>query len=76
MLMTKDDLIFLIETGKNLEFDYNGKKYILTYDKTKDGNTDIVFGAMYEQKRYKSLGEFWNDARVENHFFKDMLDIL
>ena len=74
--MTKDDLIFLIQTKKEFEFKYNGKTYNMTYDKDKGGNNIIVFGQLYEGKNYKSFGELMNNARIENHFFKDMLDVI
>ena len=72
--MTKDDLLFLIETKKEFEFKYNGKIYNMTYDVDKDKNLVIVFGQLYEGKIYKSFGELMNTARIENHFFKDMLE--
>ena len=31
--MTKDELVFIIDTKQSLEFSYNGKNYSLTYDK-------------------------------------------
>lgn len=72
--MTKDDLFYLVSIKKNFEFDYKGKRYILTYDK-KDGKEIILFGRLYETKKYESFGKFYNEARVENHFFREMLDI-
>ena len=73
--MTKDDFLFLIETKTEHEFKYNGIVYNLTYDKDEKGNSIIVFGRLYEGKKYKSVGEFFNTCRIENHFFKDMLEI-
>ena len=67
--MTKEQFIFLIETQKPFEFTYNNVVY-------KKGEKVIVFGRLYEGKKYKSAGELLNTARIENHFFKDMLDIL
>lgn len=74
-LMTKEQLLFLIETKKEHEFVYNGKTYNLTYDKDTANNTVIVFGELYQGKRYSSSGELLNTAKIENHFFKDMLEI-
>lgn len=74
-LMTKDDFIFLIETKTVHEFVYKGVVYNLTYDKDKDGKDLIIFGRLYEGQKYHSVGEFLNTAKIENHFFKDMLDI-
>ncbi|MCR5437396.1 MAG: hypothetical protein K6E97_10080 [Treponema sp.] len=73
--MTKDEFLFLIETRTEHEFVYKGKIYNLTYDKTDDGKTQIVFGPLFEGQKYNSTGEFLNKAKIENHFFKDMLDI-
>ncbi|MCF0126253.1 MAG: hypothetical protein HUJ68_10965 [Clostridia bacterium] len=74
--MTKKDFVFLIETQQPLEFSYNGKIYNLTYDKDSKGDTVIVFGQLYEGVRYNSLGELLNTAKIENHYFREMLDIL
>jgi len=74
--MTKDDLIFLINTKKEFEFSYHGKNYNLTYDRDDAGHDLIVFGERYCGKKYTSFGEFMNDAKIENHFFREMLDIL
>ncbi len=76
MIMTKDDFLFLIETKKDLEFKYNNKTYHLTYDKNSSGQTVIRFGELYEEKEFDCVGELLNHAKVENHFFKNMLEIL
>ena len=76
LTMTKKDFVFLIETQQPLEFSYNGKIYNLTYDKDSKGDTVIVFGQLYEGVRYNSLGELLNTAKIENHYFREMLDIL
>ena len=73
--MTKDDLFYLISVKKNYEFTYNGKSYILTYDKI-DGKDVILFGRLFETQKFSSFGEFYNLAKVENHFFREMLDIM
>lgn len=74
--MTKDELIFRIQTMQPFEFSYNGKKYNMMYDRTADGSALIRFGQMYEEKTFASFGELMNNARIENHFFKDMLDVM
>lgn len=74
--MTKSDFLYMVEIHKDFEFTYKGKNYSLTYDKGDDGEYKIVFGQTYEGKKYNSLGEFLNTAKVENSYFKDMLDIL
>jgi len=74
--MTKDQFIYLIETKQEFEFTYKGKTYNMTYDKDDSGKMLIIFGQLYEGVKYESVGELLNTARIENHFFKDMLDIL
>ena len=56
-------------------FVYKGKTYTITYDKSPDGRKWIVFGDIADKQKYDSVGEFLNKAKIENHFFKDMLDI-
>ena len=74
--MTKEQLFFYVETQKVFEFTYKGKVYNMTYDRDEKGNTVLVFGRLYEGKRYSSIGELLNTAKIENHFFKDMLDTI
>lgn len=74
--MTKEKFLFLIETKQEFEFSYKGKTYNMTYDKDDKGNTVIVFGQLYEGVRYESVGDLLNNAQIENHYFKNMLDIL
>lgn len=74
--MTKEQLFFYVETQKAFEFTYKGKVYNMTYDKDKNGESLIVFGRLYEGVRYSSLGELLNNAKIENHFFKDMLEVI
>lgn len=73
--MTKDDFLFLLETQTIREFTYKNEIYRLSYDKKSDGKTIIKFGRLYEETEYESAGELLNNARIQNHFFKDMLDI-
>ena len=40
-----------------------------------DGRKLIVFGDIADKQKYDSVGEFLNKTKIENHFFKDMLDI-
>ena len=72
--MTKDELYFNIQTKKNLEFKFNEKIYTLMYDKDSSGNEIIVFGRLYEGKKFSSFGDLMNNAKIDNYFFKDLLD--
>ena len=71
--MTRDEFLFLLQTEKPYEFEFCGKKYNITYDRDSSGKTWIVFGRLYEGKRYASYGELMNNAKVENHFFREIL---
>ena len=75
-LMKKEDFFFKLEARKEMEFEYKGKSYSLTYDKDDSGKEFIVFGRTFEGKKYDSYGKFMNEAKIENHFFKDMLEDL
>lgn len=72
--MTKDDLIYLIQLHKELEFQYKGKTYSLNYDTDSNGKPLIVFGRQYEGERYSSYGEFINNAKIENSYFREILE--
>ena len=73
--MTKEDFIFLIETKKEYEFSYKNKNYNITYGQDKNGSY-IALGERYMQQKYYSLGELLNQAKIENHYFKEMIEIL
>ena len=74
--MTKDDFIFMINTKRELEFNFNGKNYNLTYDRDDKGSDFIVFGERFQGKRYSSIGDLLNEAKIENHYFREMLDTI
>ena len=61
--MTKQDLVFKIQTKQPFEFQFNNKTYNLTFDVDENGNTIIVFGLLYEGVKYKSFGELMNVLR-------------
>ena len=73
--MTKNDLLLLINTKKEFEFTYNKKLYTMTYGSDKKGDY-IALGRLYEPVRYYSFGEMMNEAKIENHFFRELLEIL
>ena len=74
--MTKDDLQNLIHLKREFEFNYDGVNYNITYDKDSEGNDVILFGRTYQGEIYKSFGELFNNARIENHFLKDTLEYI
>ena len=73
--MTKEEFIFRLQAKKEMEFLYKGKTYSLTYD-FENGKDYIVFGRTFEGKKYDSYGSLMNEAKIDNHFFKDMLEDL
>lgn len=74
--MTKEQLLFILETRDYFEFTYNNKTYSLSIDKSQNGKQIINFGHTYEEEKYDSLGALFNSATIENHFFKDLLEDL
>lgn len=74
--MTKEDFIFRLQAKKEMEFLYQGKTYTLTYDTDSNGKEYIIFGRTFEGKKYDSYGSLMNEAKIDNHFFKDMLEDL
>jgi len=74
--MTEDDLFYQTQIKKNLEFKYNGKTYQLYYDKDENGNDVLMFGELFSAKPYTSFGDLMNNATVDNHFLKNMLENL
>lgn len=72
--MTKNELLFKIQTNQNIEFKFNNKTYSLSYDKAPDGSQIILFGQVYEEKRYESFGELMNKAKIDNYFLKEILE--
>ncbi len=73
--MTREDFDFLIACKKPLEFTFRGIVYNLTYGKDEKGDY-IAFGRLYEQQNFYSYGDLLNQARVENHFFREMIEEL
>ena len=72
--MTKDELLFLINTKREFEFKYNGLSYNITYDQDKAKNPIIIFGRLYQGEPFDSFGDLMNRAQIDNHYFKDMLE--
>lgn len=73
--MSYEDFIFMIETKKEHEFSFKDKIYTITYGNDKNGDY-IAMGQRYEPVKYYSLKELLNNARIENHYFKEMIEIL
>lgn len=73
--MNLEDFKFLIDTQTNYEFNFKGKNYNLTYGKDQKGNY-IFFGERYFQEKFYSYGEFMNKAKIENYFFKEIIEDL
>ena len=74
--MTKEDVIFKIETKSEWSFTWKGLEYSLTYGVDNSGCDYILFGRTFEGEKYYSVKELFNKARIENHFFREMLEDL
>jgi len=74
--MTKEDFIFKVETKTGWSFVYKDKEYNLTYGVDNAGRDYILFGRTFEGEKYYSVKELFNKARIENHFFREMLEDL
>ena len=72
--MTKNEFQLLIDTKTSYEFKYNGKTYNITYGKDNAGKEFINFGLLYEGKKYYSYKDLMLNAKIENHFLREMLD--
>lgn len=74
--MNKDDFYFNIQIKKPMEFKYKNLTYNFKYDKDSNGKEYIYFGRLYEEEKYDSYGDLMNNAKIENHLLKNMLDTL
>lgn len=74
--MTKEEFRFIIDTKKEFEFSYKGTNYNITYGKDDKNCNYIQFGQTYMGEKYYSFADFMNTAKVQNHYLREMLDIL
>ena len=75
--MTKDDLYSLLLARHQLEFKYNGKNYCLILDSEIPGKNFYTLGRVYDiPQKFDSWGQMMNEARIENHFFREMIPSL
>ena len=72
--MTKDELFFYIESKKDLEVIYNNKKYAISYGKNSNNEERIYFGLLYEGKEFTCFNDLYARAKIDNSYFKEMLD--
>lgn len=70
--MKIEDFRFLVDCKKNYEFEIKGIKYSLTYGKDQKGDY-LAFGRLYEPQRFYSWGEFMNEAKIDNSFFREII---
>lgn len=71
--MTKDELLFKLQTTKYFEFTFKNRTFDIMIEKDKSGKEFVRFGQLYEEKKYDSLGQLFNEAKIDNHFLKDVL---
>ncbi len=73
--MKKEDFRFLIDAKKEWEFTYEGLVYQISYGVDSKGSY-IAFGRLYEPVRYYSYVELMNEARINNSYFREILEVL
>jgi len=71
--MTKDELLFKLQTTKYFEFTFKNRTFDIMIEKDKSGKEFVRFGQLYEEKKYNSLRQLFNEAKIDNHFLKDVL---
>lgn len=72
--MKQEELSFLVDIKKEIEFIFNNKRYTITYGDDDNGKPYIAFGRLYDEaERFTSLSMLLNRAKIENHFFREML---
>lgn len=76
MRMTQEALRFFIDTKREIEFSYQGKQYNITYGTDESGGNYILFGETYMGTRYYSFAELMTCAKIQNHYFREMLSVL
>lgn len=73
--MKEAELLFILDTVGRFDFTFSGSEYTLILEKGTRGE-EIRFGRQYDFVKYDSWGEFMNKAKVENHYFKYVLNDL
>ena len=73
--MKLEEFRFMIDCKKTYEFKFNDSVYNITYGKDSEGEY-IAFGKLYEQKKFYSWGEFMNEAKINNSFFREIIPVL
>lgn len=76
MRMTQEAFRFIIDTKREIEFSYQGKQYSITYGTDESGKNYILFGETYMGTRYYSFAELMTYAKIQNHYFREMLSVL
>lgn len=74
--MTKDDLFFYTEAKKEIEFVYKDRTFSITYGTDVNGKDYILFGRLYEGERYSSFKDLYARAKIDNSYFREMLDVI
>lgn len=76
VFMTKDDLFFYTEAKKEIEFTYKDRVFSITYGTDEKGYDYILFGRLYEGERYSSFKDLYARAKIDNSYFREMLDVI
>lgn len=66
-----------IELKKEMDFEYKGTKYSVSYGKDEHGRNFIAFGEYHQlPEYYYSYGELMNNAKIRNSWLKYTIDSL
>ena len=75
--MTQEQLKFIIETGKEFDFTVKRKKYLIYYSKTPEGKHLIHLSEDFIPiGTYESFTHLMTEAKIQNSFFKEVLNDL
>lgn len=72
--MTRNEFVHIVNSKEQREFVVDGVVYALTYDKDSSGKEYVVFGRTFQGERYTDVGELLNNAKIGNHYLRNMLE--
>ncbi len=75
-IIDKDRLYEVLLVRRQLEFSFNGKNYTLIMD-SEGAKSSFTLGRVYDiPEKFAEWGELTNHAKIENHFFREMIPTL
>ncbi len=65
---------FQIDTRREVEFNFSGKTYTITYSSQDDGTPCIAFGRLYDPpEKFSDFRDLMNRAKVGNYFLRELI---